>query len=369
MLDRSRTVPPVDVYLVWFGCHEKGIFGSAHFAATHQDLLDRTIGMVELDAMARPLNGLDDPVNLESWSYSRLGDDTLPFPDFLQDEAGDRGIDALTWDFHWLLSDITGFVPYDVPNALLDNLDLPAVEQLGTAHYTAHWHSPNDTIEHARAEASQFERLTRVLLAAALDTGAKNPNLRVTPEPSGRAVFLANHTESVHMAPLLFTDLGTILAWEGLDLDLVPYGEALTATDLEDAKVVVVLPPHDYPSELADVDLYDEAWSVPEVALLTTYVENGGLLVLTDSAARLGPFGHPRESNEDWYDINLIAQEFGIEFSSRIAGSEAEVSEAHATRGRRRRAGDVVEQRYRADSRRTGPDPGDDKRHCRCRSR
>jgi hypothetical protein len=206
---------------------------------------------------------------------------------------------------------------------------MPAVEQLGTAHYTAHWHSPNDTIEHARVEASQFERLTRVLLAAALDTGAKDPNLRVTPEPSGRAVFLANHTESVHMAPLLFTDLGTILAWEGLDLDLVPYGEALSATDLEDAKVVVVLPPHDYPSELADVDLYDEAWSVPEVALLTAYVENGGLLVLTDSAARLGPFGHPRESNEDWYDINLIAREFGIEFSSQIAGSEAEVSEAH----------------------------------------
>jgi hypothetical protein len=88
VLDRSRTVPPVDVYLVWFGCHEKGVFGSAHFAATHQELLDRTLGMIELDAMARPLNGLDDPVNLESWSYARLGDNTLPLPEFLQDEAG-----------------------------------------------------------------------------------------------------------------------------------------------------------------------------------------------------------------------------------------------------------------------------------------
>ncbi len=329
VLDRSRTVPPVDVYLVWFGCHEKGIFGSAHFAATHQELLDRAIAMIELDAMARPLNGLDDPVNLESWSYSRLGDDTLPFPGFLQDEVGDRGIDALTWDFHWLLSDISGFVPYDVPNALLDNLDLPATEQLGSAHYTAHWHSPNDTIEHARAEADQFERLTRVLVSAALDTGAEDPNLRVTPEPSGRAVFLANHTESVHMAPLLFTDLGTILAWEGLDLDLVPYGQALMATELEDAKMVVVLPVHDYPNELADVDLYDEAWSASEVAVLSDYVDNGGLLVLTDSAARLGPFGRPRESNEDWSDLNTLAEAFDIEFFAQIAGSEAEVTGTH----------------------------------------
>ncbi len=329
VLDRSRTVPPVDVYLVWFGCHEKGIFGSAHFAATHQELLDRTIAMIELDAMARPLDGLGDPVNLESWSYSRLGDDTLPFPDFLQDQAADRGIDALTWDFHWLLSDISGFIPYDVPNALLDNLDMPAVEQLGSAHYTAHWHSPNDRIEHARAEAEQFERLTRVLLSAALDTGALDPDLRVTPAPSSRVVFVATHTESVHMAPLLFTDFGTILAWEGLDLDVVPFGETLTSAHLENASMVVVLPVHDYPSEIADVDLYDEAWTAPEVAVLADFVDNGGFLVLTESAARLGPFGRPRESNEDSCDLNTVAHEFGIDFSGHVLGSEAEVTGSH----------------------------------------
>ena len=329
VLDRSRTVPPVDVYLVWFGCHEKGLFGSAHFAATHQELLDRTIGMIELDAMGRPLDGLDDPINLESWSYVRLGDDNLPFPEFLRDQLNDRDIDVQTWDFHWLLSDISGFVAYDVPNALLDNLDLPATDQIGSAHYTAHWHSPNDTIEHARAEAEQFERLTRVLVAAALDTGAQNPNLRVTPAPAGRAVFLANHTEAVHMAPCLFTDLGTILAWEGLDLDLVPYGRTLTEAELEDAEIVVVLPVVDYPSELADVGLYDEAWTPSEISVLTDYVDNGGLLIVTDSAARLGPFGRARESNEDSGDVNAIAHEFGIDFGANISGSEAEVSGWH----------------------------------------
>jgi len=329
VLDRSRTVPPVDVYLVWFGCHEKGVFGSAHFAATHQELLDRTLGMIELDAMARPLNGLDDPVNLESWSYARLRDSTLPFPDFLQDEVGDRNIDVLTWDFHWLLSDITGFVPYDVPNALLDNLDIPAIDELGSAHYIAHWHTPNDTIEHARAEAEQFEQLTRVMLSAALDTGALQPDLRVTPLPTGRAVFVGSHTEAVHMAPFLFTDLGTILAWEGLDLDLVPYGEPLKAADLEDADLVVVLPVHDYPNEYADADLYDEEWSAAEISVLVRYVENGGLLVLTNSATRLGPFARPRESNEDWADLNPVASEFGLEYLAPIESSEAVVVGEH----------------------------------------
>jgi hypothetical protein len=329
VLDRTRTTPPVDVVLVWFGCHEKGMFGSPHFAATHQDLLDRTLGMIELDAMGRPLNGLADPVNLESWSYSRLGDDSLPFPEFLQSEVEQRGIHATTWDFHYLLSDITGFVPYNVPNAELDNLDFEAIEQIGSAHYTAHWHSPYDTIEHARAESEQFERLTRAMLAAALDTGEVRPDLRVTPPPDGRAVFVASHTEAVHMSPMLMTDLGTILAWEGLDLDLVPYGETLTANHLENAAMVVILPVHDYPSTLADVGSYDEAWSEGEVSVLVDYVEDGGLLVLTNSASRLGPFGRAREVNEDAGDLNLVAAEFGVRYETVIAAETADVVSVH----------------------------------------
>ena len=329
VLDRSATQPAVDVVLVWFGCHEKGMFGSAHFAATHQELLDRTLAMIELDAMARPLNGLADPVNLESWSYSRLGDDSLPFPEFLQSEVADRSITADTWDFHWLLSDISGFVPYDVPNALLDNLDFEAIDAIGSAHYTAHWHSPNDTIEHARAESAQFERLTRVMLAAALDTGDVRPDLRVTPTPDQRVIFVGSHTEGVHMAPLLMTDLGTIIAWEGYDLDLVPYGETLTPPHLENAAMVVILPVHDYPSVLSDVDSYDEAWTPGEVSVLVDYVDQGGLLVLTNSAARLGPFARAREANEDVLDINQVAPEFGVQYREVIDGETAVTIGSH----------------------------------------
>ena len=115
-----------------------------------------------------------------------------------------------------------------------------------------------------------------------------------------------------------------------LDLDLVPYGEPLTAAHLEDAKLVVVLPVHDYPNEYADADLYDEEWATAEISVLVDYVENGGLLVLTNSATRLGPFARPRESNEDRGDLNAVAEEFGIEYLAPIESSEAVVVGEHA---------------------------------------
>ena len=131
------------------------------------------------------------------------------------------------------------------------------------------------------------------------------------------------------MAPFIFTDLGTILAWEGLDLDLMSYGEPLTAAAIEEADLVVVLPVHDYPHEYANADLYDEEWAAAEVSVLVEYVEDGGLLVLTNSATRLGPFAYPRESNEDLGDLNLVASEFGLEYLAPIESSEAEVVGEH----------------------------------------
>ena len=38
------------------------------------------------------------------------------------------------------------------------------------------------------------------------------------------------------------------LAWAGFDVDMVPYGAAVTSADLHDADLVIVLPVHDYPS-------------------------------------------------------------------------------------------------------------------------
>lgn len=325
VLDIARIVPPTDIYLVWFGCHERGVHGSPHFAATHQEVLDSALAIIELDAMARPLDGFEEAINLEGRSYGQFGDEGIPFPDYLQREVTDLDIHTETWDFPGLLSDITGFVGYDVPNALLDNLKFPEMDEYPAIHYVAHWHDPYDTVELARDVADVFEDLARVMLAAALRTGRDHPDLRVTPEPTYRAVLVGSHTEPVAMSPFAMTDFGMTLAWNGFDVDLVPYGHRLTEADLYGAHLVIALPVLDYPNEYGDQDLYDEEWDASEIAVLTDYVDNrGGWLVLTNSGSRLWFSNIPREPNEDWEAANALAQQFGVSYvDGPIAGTEA----------------------------------------------
>ena len=52
-----------------------------------------------------------------------------------------------------------------------------------------------------------MEQMARVALSAALETGQDTPELRVTSSPDRRVLFVASHTESVHMAPTTFIDL------------------------------------------------------------------------------------------------------------------------------------------------------------------
>jgi hypothetical protein len=97
-------------------------------------------------------------------------------------------------------------------------------------------------------------------------------------------------------------------------VDLVPYGQALTPADLADSDMVILLPVVDYPTQEGDPDSYDEAWRPQEIAALQTYVEQGGLLVLTNSAHRLKHGRQVLDSNEDWPDVNPVAERFGITY-------------------------------------------------------
>jgi hypothetical protein len=126
-------------------------------------------------------------------------------------------------------------------------------------------------------------------------------------------VFVATHTEALLMTPGGFADLGQTLAMEGLDVDLIPYGHAPTAADLQDAALVVVLPVIDLPVQ-SETGLYDEAWSEEEIATLEAYVADGGLLVLTSSAHRLKLANGMYDYNEDWRDVNALARRFGISY-------------------------------------------------------
>jgi hypothetical protein len=332
VLDASSTQPPIDLYLVWFGSEEVGLYGASHFVATHQELLDRTVAMLQIDALSRPLDGLDADLKLVTWPYGRLGDARLLWPEYLAGAASDRGVDVFLETVYYIYSDNSSFGGFDVPHASL--IYEPELPPNTIVHYACHWHDPYDTMDLAREMGDVLEQMTHVALAAALDIGPDTDRdqtiLRVTPRADRRALFVASHTEATHMSPVAFTELGMALAMEGFDVDLLPYGQAVTPADLEGADLVVALPVLDYPSPEADVDLYDEAWTQDEVDALEAYVDGGGFLVLSNSARRLKYGNQGLEGNEDWPDANDLASRFGVTFlQGALKGSQAGVDTQH----------------------------------------
>ena len=320
-LDRSRTVPPVDLHLVWFGSHERGVYGSAHFVSTHSELIDRSLAMLQMDCLGRPVDDIEDFVTLETWTYGRFGDDRMTWPDYLEAAAATRGLATLPISYYGLVSDNTNFNAVNLPNANLIYMNPYDILEI---HYDNHLHDPYDTVELAGEVDDAFEQMAQVMLTAALQTGEDNPRLRVTPEPDRRALFVGSHTEAIHMSTASFIEFGMALAWEGFDVDTIPYGRQVTAADLENTDLVIVLPVHDYPSADGDLSLYDEAWTEPEIKALEDFVANGGMLVITNSARRLKYLNYAYEGNEDWSDANAVGDLWGVTFDTgSVIGSTA----------------------------------------------
>lgn len=334
VLDASQTQPPVDLYLTWFGSEEIGLYGASHFANTHQELLDRTVAMLQIDCLTYPLDGIEAEINLVSWSYGRLGDDRLLWPDYLARTSARHGVSPALEDVYYIYSDNSSFAGFDVPNADLIYQNEEAMEATGSLHYAAHIHDPYDTVELAQQVGDVLEQMAQVALVGALDLPPDASALRVAPRPDRRALFVSSHTESVHMAPTTFIDLGMTLAWAGFDVDLVPYGQQVTAADLEGTDLVIALPVVDYPSPEGDPDLYDEEWSPEEIAVLEAYVDGGGLLVLTNSANRLKYGNTILDPNEDWKDANALGAPFGITYQrGTIVGNTAQAEGRHPLLG------------------------------------
>jgi hypothetical protein len=315
VLNAARYQPATDLYLIWFGGEELGLYGSFHFVSTHQELLDRTLAMLQTDMLSRPLDGVDAHLNLVGWSYGQPCDDRLTWPDYLSRLADRQGVRTEAKSYYGIWSDNAAFAGFDVPNANLIYMDYPETAEW-SVHYAYHIHDPYDTVELAREVGDVLVQMARVALTAALDTGRRDPRLCVAPPPEHRVLFVASHTEPVHVAPTTFADLGATLAWEGFDVDMVPYGQAVTGSDLEGTELVVVLPVIDYPSPEGDPTAYDEAWSQQEIAVLEAYVARGGLLVLTNSANRLKYHNWLMDPNEDWDKTNALAEQFGIRYQT-----------------------------------------------------
>ena len=114
----------------------------------------------------------------------------------------------------------------------------------------------------------------------------------------------------------MLRDLGMALAWEGFDVDLIPYGQTLSQADLENARVVFLLPTMDFPGP------HNETWSDAELALLENYVAQGGFLVVTNSNYNYVMMRRLEDSNEDARDLNTLLEPMGIRFTYGDTGED-----------------------------------------------
>jgi hypothetical protein len=169
VLNGSHTAPPNDLYLVWFGSEELGLLGSAHFADTHQALLERARGMLQIDMLSYPLDGIDAFLVLLGSSRNQAGDDQRSWLDRLAREAGERGPTVMPVVTDAVSSDNGSFDRFGVPNADLVYMNEQEMEATGSFHYAAHIHDPYDTIDLARKVGDVLEEMARVALVAALD--------------------------------------------------------------------------------------------------------------------------------------------------------------------------------------------------------
>jgi len=325
-LDGDRVTPPTDVHLLFFGSHERGLYGSSAFVAENSELLDRAVAMLQTDCLAHPLDGFTGELVLEAPSYRAFGDSRLPFPVALQQAAARVGVRLGVLEVAGLVSDNSSFAGLGVPAA--DQIFLDASMQ--EVHVEGHLHDPYDDLPLAALHAEELRSMAKVALAAALDLPGAAASFRVEPAPVSRAVFVASRTEAVQMTPAHLSTLGMALGWEGWDVDVVPYGTPVGAAELAGAGLVVVLPVLDYAVPSGGAEPYDEAFSAAEVEALARYAEDGGLLVLTHSASRLRYGTAPFEENEDWDEMNALGARLGATFEDRrIDATEATTEGSH----------------------------------------
>lgn len=311
ILDSLQAQPPVDLYLVWFGGHELMTYGSAHFVSSHQDLLDRTIGMMGIDGVGHGMEGKLSEITMSFTPYEQYGEKRTPWQDFFVQTMDPYDLSPEKHIVYGLVADNSNFDAFNVPNFNLSTLDSRDWQTQSSAyiHYASHWHDPYETVDIAREVSDVFVGMTKIALTAALEIGRIQTDFKITPDPEQRALFIASHTESDTIAPSMLQNLGMALAWEGFDVDLIPYGQILTPDDLENVSIVVLLPTYDYPG------LNLETWSSSEFDLLTDYVANGGFLVVTNSAAGLASSRQLEDLNEDVTDLNPLLEPFGVKFS------------------------------------------------------
>ena len=303
-IDEAKVTPEFDLYLVWYGSEEIGLLGSANFTASHQEILDKLIGMLNIDCLSRPVEGAPATLNFAYGSGMEPDNTDDPWVNFLVGRAGTMGIDVQQV-YLPLASDNSSFAGYNVANLDLIYDSDEMMQNYGGVWFAGHLHDPYDEVKLVRQVETQFLQMANIALDTAL-LPADVSTFRQKAAKSKRVLIIASHTEDVLLTPAGLFDLGLAFENAGLDVDVVPYGTLLKASDLENAKLAIALPIFDLPSGPEANTLYDEAWTQDEINILKEYVDAGGSLVITNASRRVKYYNTLYEANEDWAKMDAL---------------------------------------------------------------
>ncbi len=320
VLNEGKIQPEVDLYLVWFGSEEIGLVGSAYFTTTHSELVNDLQANIQVDCLTRPLENLNGVINLSFSNYltQKLSDD--PLAKYLTSQA--TGMDFETASTYWPYSSDNGnFTAFNIPNVNIVFEDEAMSKVYGGVWYSGQLHSPYDTVERVAEMKPVFEQMGRLALSGVFNP-LEDQGFRSSPQ-NKKALFIASHTEAPQMSPAGLPFFGISLVEAGYELNVLPFGSQLTEENLEGVDLVVVLPPYDYPAN-ADTDAaYDVGWTSEEAEAINDYTQDGGVVLVVNSGYRVKYFNRLTEVNEDWSELNVLTEPWGVRFFTVGGGSNS----------------------------------------------
>ena len=320
VLNEAKIQPEVDLYLAWFGSEEIGLVGSAYFTTTHSELVNQLQANIQVDCLTRPLEGMAGVLNLSFSNYltQKLSDD--PLAKYLTSQATSMKFETATtyWPF---ASDNGNFTAFNISNVNIIYESEEMSEVNGGVWYSGQLHSPYDNVDRVVEMKPVFEQMGRLALSGVFipfaDQGFKPA------AGNKKALFLANYTEAPQMTPAGLPFFGISLVEAGYEVNVLPFGSVLTEKNLEAVDLVVVLPPYDYPANADTMGLYDVGWTSEEAALINDYAQKGGKVLVVNSGYRVKYFNRLTEPNEDWVDLNVLTEPWGIRFIGVGVGSNS----------------------------------------------
>jgi len=311
VLNEKQLQPEIDLYIAWYGSEELSIYGSTYFTTTHSELMNKLQANVQIDCLSHPMDGLPAYVTLMFSHITGNSLSTDPFVNYLLQRGESLGFQPGT-TFEPFASDNGSLSAFNIPNVNIIYESKEMNEVSGGVWVSGHFHDPYDTVELAREEEDAFVNMAKLAMTTVFITTEQAGFVGHAGEK--KVVFLANHTESPHMTPAGFPMFTQALIDAGYQISILPYGQPLTAEDIKDADLVIVLPAYDYPPETG---IYNTAWSDAEARILNAYAQDGGRILVVNSGYRLKFYNRVLEENEDWAALNALTSQWGAKFTHR----------------------------------------------------